>query len=205
MSDRKKPTADAVSLALETLVDAGWDMHTGRSCTDLGKAYISVRSPDIEVSAPSTDELVEGLVKMEDHTPTEEAHQWQCLRCDSLASGRDGGVEKHSLRCPKRATPTEDDGPAAGDYVLATKYEDGDPGDHFYVGFVRGRTWHGRFDITDGDGNLARGNGFRRAEVISREEGDWLVARLAEIEKSGVSVWAHLKDYRTPTEDGTDG
>lgn len=76
-----------------------------------------------------------------------------------------------------------------GDYVLATKYSDGDPGDHFCIGFFVGMTWDGRYDIADNNGKLFRGNGFRRVKKISRERGAWLVRRLAEIEQGCHSVW----------------
>ena len=81
MGENKKPNADDVSAALETLVDAGWDLSVGRAIPALGAARISVWSPDIPVGAPSADELVAGLMKLhptEGHGPTE--------------GGTDGGV-----------------------------------------------------------------------------------------------------------------
>lgn len=88
-------------------------------------------------------------------------------------------------------------GIAVGDYVLATKYGDGDPGDHFAVGFVvaAAGAWP-RFDIVDGKGDLFRGNGFRRAEQITTEEGSWLVQNIAKIECGGASLWEILKTLR---------
>ena len=91
-----------------------------------------------------------------------------------------------------------------GDYVLATKYQDGDPNDHFCVGFYRDMTWHSRFNIVfmpEGgdlwdDKNLVRHNGFRRAECIPKEEGDFIVFNIKNIEARTNSVWAWLRLFR---------
>lgn len=84
-----------------------------------------------------------------------------------------------------------------GDYVLATKYGDGDPCDHFYVGFVSGYTWHHRYMIVDNDGNNQRGNGFRRVEKLTADEGRQLVELMPSIgDKRGPSVWWHLSEIR---------
>ena len=81
-----------------------------------------------------------------------------------------------------------------GDYVLATKYRDGDPGDHFCVGFYDGFYMNGdstRHLIVDNDGNQFRRNGFRRVAKVSRERGEWIVKHLKLIEdmKDRYSVW----------------
>ena len=92
--------------------------------------------------------------------------------------------------------------PPVGAYVLATKYADGDPCDHFFVGFVYGRTHHGRYLIADKDGRCQRANGFRRAERITAEEGSALVAMFSAIQdKSGPSLWWHLDHIRGGTTD----
>lgn len=84
-----------------------------------------------------------------------------------------------------------------GDYVLATKYHDGDPGDQWSVGFYD-RFERERHYVTDGNGNQFRGNGFRRVCKISAERGAWLLAHAKDIEYSGRSVWgwkrASMKD-----------
>lgn len=79
-----------------------------------------------------------------------------------------------------------------GDYVLATKYFDGDPGDHFAVGLldrieisINGT----RYFIIDSNGNQFRANGFARCEKIQKARGKWLVDRFNEIERSSQSVW----------------
>lgn len=90
------------------------------------------------------------------------------------------------------------DEPRIGDYVLATKYSDGDPCDHFFVGFVSGRTSHGRWHVVGGDGCLARGNGFRRVEKITPSEGRALVGLMPVIgDVPGRSVWDVLDDIRS--------
>jgi hypothetical protein len=100
--------------------------------------------------------------------------------------------------------------PSIGDYVLATKWSDGDPCDHFCIGFVSGITEHGRFLVVDNEGINQRGNGFRRAESIDPEEGRQLVDLMpSTADKRGRSVWWHLGIIRgeafpenpDPTED----
>lgn len=83
--------------------------------------------------------------------------------------------------------------PANGDYVVATKYRDGDPQDQFAIGFYAGRRWSttepDRHFVVDADGNQFRMNGFRRVKKISRERGRWLLNHLRDIESSSRSVW----------------
>lgn len=76
-----------------------------------------------------------------------------------------------------------------GDYALASKWDGGDPKDHWVVGFYVGMTWHGRYNIVDSEGNLFRGNGFRRAEKITPERGHWILENKKDIEKGYRSVW----------------
>jgi len=84
--------------------------------------------------------------------------------------------------------------PAVGDYVLATKYDDGDPQDHWCVGFYAGLTNPEkydppRYDVVDGEGKQFRGNGFRRIKKITQERGAWMLKHAKDIELSGRSVW----------------
>ena len=83
--------------------------------------------------------------------------------------------------------------PDEGDYVLAAKYDDGDPLDHWCIGFYSGLTGGScsvpRYDVVDGDGKNFRGNGFRRIKKISPERGKWMLRHAKDIEKSGRSVW----------------
>lgn len=80
-----------------------------------------------------------------------------------------------------------------GDYVLATKYSDGDPLDQWCVGFYHGITDPHynpvRFDVVDSGGKLFRRNGFRRCEVITREQGEWLLAHKEDFIGAGRSLW----------------
>lgn len=81
-----------------------------------------------------------------------------------------------------------------GDYVLATKYSDGDPQDHWCVGFYAGSANTEKYnpphyDVVDGNGNLFRGNGFRRIRKITAERGAWLIKHATSIELSGLSLW----------------
>lgn len=80
-----------------------------------------------------------------------------------------------------------------GDYVLATKYQDGDPRDHWVVGFYTGLTGlhynPPRFDVVNDQGEPFRNNGFRCIAGISKERGQWLLDHSKEIAASGKSVW----------------
>lgn len=88
----------------------------------------------------------------------------------------------------------------AGDYVLATKYSDGDPCDHFCVGFFAGMLGD-RYLVQDECGKSFRPGGFRRAERISSRVGDILVKAFARIsDKPGRSLWywrRHVKELET--------
>jgi hypothetical protein len=85
-----------------------------------------------------------------------------------------------------------------GDYVLATKYSDGDPQDHWVIGFYAGLTNSGRYDpprydVVNGDGKQFRGNGFRRIKKITPERGRWMLENARIIELSGMSVWCFAR------------
>jgi len=77
-----------------------------------------------------------------------------------------------------------------GDYVLATKYDDGDPCDHFCVGFFRGMLCGDRYMVEDDKGQLFRANGFRRCERIDDRTGA-VICRAVPIigDKRGKSLW----------------
>ena len=94
-----------------------------------------------------------------------------------------------------------------GDYVLATKYSDGDPHDHFVVGFIGDRLDYAtgvRYQVVDGNGQQFRHNGFRRCERISAETGKTIVEHMKFIEMGAKNVWwwkRHLAILRNmPTE-----
>lgn len=95
--------------------------------------------------------------------------------------------------------------PKPGDYVLATKYNDGDPGDQFCVGFYKEAYKQCGFEprhiVVDAEGNPFRANGFRRVKKISAERGAWIVKNLKEISQSRFSVWhfarCSMKELRT--------
>ena len=87
-----------------------------------------------------------------------------------------------------------------GDYVLATKYTDGDPNDHFCVGYfdrMLELPLGNRYLIIGNDGSQFRHNGFRRAEKITTEEGNWIVDNMKMIEQcTHRSVWSWIEDMR---------
>lgn len=87
-----------------------------------------------------------------------------------------------------------------GDYVLATKYADGDPGDHWALGFYAGplegtdKGLFVRHMVVDREGRNFRGNGFRRVGRIREDVGRWLLtvaAKQLEASPFGtVNLWA---------------
>ena len=82
-----------------------------------------------------------------------------------------------------------------GDYVMASKYQDGDPHDHFVIGFFDGMLYDNkgqptnRFMVKNSKGVHFRANGFRRCERISQRVGDILVNNINIMEMGSCSVW----------------
>ncbi len=88
-----------------------------------------------------------------------------------------------------------------GDYVLTSKFEDGDPADQWAVGFFDSML-NERYIVVDGDGTKFRCSGFRRCEKIPTEVGEWLLLHAVEFSdrnsdfnydedgnKCGRSIW----------------
>jgi hypothetical protein len=98
--------------------------------------------------------------------------------------------------------------PAIGDYVLATKYSDGDPGDPWALGFYAGELDMGitrhdikvepRYLVNDSSGATIRGNGYRRVARVRKDVGAWLLNVAAkQLEQSPpgtVNIWTMLTD-----------
>lgn len=83
-----------------------------------------------------------------------------------------------------------------GTYVLATKYDDGDPLDNWAIGFFDRyleKSTGRRYMVIDDKGEQFRGNGFRRAQKITAQQGRYLLDRVSEIEQSNISVWEWLE------------
>ena len=101
---------------------------------------------------------------------------------------------------------------AKGDYVLATKYSDGDPGDQYAVGYFHSmlpKLGGDRYMVTDNSGKPFRMNGFRRAERITDAEGRWMIERFPQFQPFvleeddrgdaavvGKSLWDWLEESR---------
>jgi len=84
-----------------------------------------------------------------------------------------------------------------GDLVLATKWHDGDPCDHFVVGFWKSLGRNGKHNVVDDKGHLFRVNGFQRAEKISEYEAELLLEIMADIaDKPGRPIWFYLETLR---------
>lgn len=96
--------------------------------------------------------------------------------------------------------------PEIGDYVLATKYSDGDPGDAWALGFFAGELHMGndreqikvepRYLVNDGHGKTIRPNGYRRVARVRKDVGAWLLnvaAKQLEASPPGtVNLWTML-------------
>lgn len=83
--------------------------------------------------------------------------------------------------------------PQCGDYILATKWSDGDPGDNWAIGFFTHAEPEGtvsrRFYVADSNGNNMRGNGFRRvSRPIRADVGRWLLSVSKHLEASPPGV-----------------
>ena len=116
------------------------------------------------------------------------------------ASGDDLNVYKEmadNYRNDAQAEPKRepsDESITKGEYVLATKWSDGDPGDHWGVGFYD-RLENGRHYIVDSSGKQIRGNGFRRVGRITAGVGRWLLSAAKSLEASPpgtINLWTML-------------
>ena len=99
--------------------------------------------------------------------------------------------------------------PAIGDYVLATKYSDGDPGDPWALGFYAGELDMGndreqikvaaRYLVNNNSGQSIRPNGYRRVARIRKDVGAWLLNVAAkQLEQSPpgtVNLWTMLTPF----------
>lgn len=91
--------------------------------------------------------------------------------------------------------------PQIGDYVLATKYHDGDPGDPWAVGIYAGLhklsdSDTGRHMVNDSAGKTIRPNGYRRVARIRKDVGRWLLTvaavQLEQSKPGTVNLWTML-------------
>lgn len=84
-----------------------------------------------------------------------------------------------------------------GDYVLATRWSDGDPQDPWFIGFLCGVTEEKdpRYFVSDAEGRQIH-RAFDRVKKIQPEVGAYLIEQKDYIECSGVSLWSHLKSAR---------
>jgi hypothetical protein len=88
--------------------------------------------------------------------------------------------------------------PQKGDYCLATKWSDGEAWDHWAVGFYEGEIYPGRHSVVDSSGNRLRDGGFRRCEVISQEQGSYLLVNAMQLEACGTNLWDLLPTLNQP-------
>lgn len=83
-----------------------------------------------------------------------------------------------------------------GAYVFATKYDDGDPGDAWAVGYYMGQTLNGRHLVGDGKGVSYRRSGYGRVRAGLRDDaGHWLMANNEILESSPpgmINLWGML-------------
>lgn len=87
---------------------------------------------------------------------------------------------------------------AVGDYVLATKWTDGDPGDHWAIGWYDGER-DGRHYVKDNEGHQIRANGFRCVARIRKDVGRWLLGvaapHLERCPPGTVNLWTMLTPH----------
>ena len=92
---------------------------------------------------------------------------------------------------------TTEANPEVGQYVLATKYTDGDPGDAWALGFYDGER-DGRHYVKDSAGRQIRENGFRRVAPIRKDVGRWLLEvaapHLERCPPGTVNLWNMLTE-----------
>jgi hypothetical protein len=88
-----------------------------------------------------------------------------------------------------------------GDYVLATKWSDADPGDHWCVGHYDELKYGDRHMVVDNDGKQFRANGFRHVYPITDAEGRWMIEHIPEIDKT--MFWTDERDDGTEFRRGT--
>lgn len=93
----------------------------------------------------------------------------------------------------KAATPGE---MKNGDYVLATKYSDGDPKDPFAIGFFDGMLGD-RYLVVDNNDKQFRASGFRRIDKISKYVGEILIRNIGLIENGDASVWFWRRNIKS--------
>lgn len=98
----------------------------------------------------------------------------------------------------------------AGDYVLGTKFTDGDPGDPWAVGiYVDSYDHFGtiRHRVIHANGELIYGRrGFERVGRISDEYGEWLLSISKHLEASPpgtVNLWGMMGVRATPDAEQT--
>lgn len=77
-----------------------------------------------------------------------------------------------------------------GDYVLATKWNDGSPFDQWCIGIYDGLSSDGRRHyVKKTNGEQFRVVGFRRCEKISKKRGEFILSFLNSLEISRKSLW----------------
>lgn len=83
-----------------------------------------------------------------------------------------------------------------GDYVLATRWRDGDPKDPWAVGFYDGSDGADKFPrhyVLNNAGIRIRHKGFARIKKISAKRGAWLLENSNDLELSGRSLYGALR------------
>ncbi len=76
-----------------------------------------------------------------------------------------------------------------GDYVLATQFADGRPGDQWRVGFYSHSDVSGKYVMVKKDSAATPMTSFLRAEKITEERGEWLIRHAEKIQLNGRSLW----------------
>lgn len=141
-----------------------------------------------EPKKPLSDIIMEGWIlenvkkNRQMHHIHESIEERSELDTDSILTGKN----------PAEPTPaTDTQHPSVGDYVLATKYTDGDPMDPWFIGFYSGPTTHTppKYTITDVKGTPFCPYSFRKIKKITQKQGEWMLKNRELIQHSGMPVW----------------
>lgn len=184
-------------------VPAGWKLvpvePTGLM-VDAGREAMQ-RAPDLGgIVSANTAEVMDSYTAMLAAAPAvpqaEPKRELTAGEHDVLDSALRSSVKLVARGVAEPKREPSDESITKGEYVLATKWSDGDPGDHWGVGFYD-RLENGRHYIVDRAGQQIRGNGFRRAGRITMDVGIWLLSAAKSLEASPpgtVNLWTMLTE-----------
>jgi hypothetical protein len=84
--------------------------------------------------------------------------------------------------------------PSIGDYVLATKWQDGNSKDHWHVGYFS-KEDQGRYFVNDSNGKCVRPSGFRKCQKIHPAIGAYLIENSDAISSIKLDLWEYIQSH----------